>query len=202
VPRAARHPLTSQLAPSEHGVVGAVYLTRAQIAARVTELGAEIAADYEGLDPLLVAPLKSSVVFLADLTRALPVPHTLDVVELAPYTGGGNTNGGGVRLLKDVDVPLEGRHVLLVEDVVDTGLTLHFLCKTFGLRDPVSLAAVTLLDRPHRRLVEELPLRYAGFSVPDELFAGYGLGLDERWRALPDLHVVSAVELGATSSAA
>jgi len=107
-----------------------------------------------------------------------------------------------VRLLKDVDVPLEGRHVLLVEDVVDTGLTLHFLCKTFGLRDPVSLAAVTLLDRPHRRLVEELPLRYAGFSVPDELFAGYGLGLDERWRALPDLHVVSAVELGATSSAA
>jgi hypoxanthine phosphoribosyltransferase len=182
--------------------VGAVYLTKAQIAARVAELGAEIAADYEALDPLLVAPLKSSVVFLADLTRSLPVPHTLDVVELAPYTGGGDTNGSGVRLLKDVDVPLEGRHVLLVEDVVDTGLTLHFLCKTFSLRNPASLAAVTLLDRPHRRLVEALPLRYAGFSVPDELFAGYGLGLDERWRALPDLHVVEAVELRTASDAA
>jgi hypoxanthine phosphoribosyltransferase len=189
-------------APSEHGVVGDVYLTRAQIAARVAELGADIAADYDGLDPLLVAPLKSSVVFLADLTRSLPVPHTLDVIELAPYTGGGPTNGSGVRLLKDVDVPLSGRHVVLVEDVVDTGLTLHFICKTFALRDPASLAAVTLLDRPHRRLVEELPLRYVGFSVPDELFAGYGLGLDERWRALPDLHVVAATELRATGTAA
>jgi hypoxanthine phosphoribosyltransferase len=181
--------------------VGALYLARDQIAARVAELGAEIAADYEGLDPLLVAPLKSSVVFLADLTRSLPVPHTLDVVELAPYTGG-DTNGGGVRLLKDVDVSLEGRHVLIVEDVVDTGLTLHFLCRTFSLRNPASLAAVTLLDRPHRRLVDALPLRYAGFSVPDELFAGYGLGLDERWRALPDLHVVEAVELRTASDAA
>jgi hypoxanthine phosphoribosyltransferase len=178
---------------SEHGAVGAVYLGRSEIATRVEELGAEIAEAYSGLDPLLVAPLKSSVVFLADLARALSIPHTLDVVELAPYTGGGNASGG-VRLLKDVDVPLEGRHVLLVEDVVDTGLTLHFLCKTFSLRNPASLAAVTLLDRPHRRLVEELPLRFVGFSVPDELFAGYGLGLDERWRALPDLHVVAPAE--------
>ncbi len=187
---------------SEHGAVGDVYLTRREIAARVAELGAEIAEAYEGLDPLLVAPLKSSVVFLADLTRALPIPHTLDVVELAPYTGGGS-EGGGVRLLKDVDVPLAERHVLLVEDVVDTGLTLHFLCKTFSLRDPASLAAVTLLDRPHRRLVEELPLRYVGFGVPDELFAGYGLGLDERWRALPDLHVVlPAAPAPATTAAA
>jgi len=176
-----------------------VYLGREEIAARVAELGVEIAADYHGLDPLLVAPLKSSVVFLADLTRALPIPHTLDVIELAPYTGG---RGGGVRLLKDIDVPLQGRHVLLVEDVVDTGLTLHFLCKTLSLRDPASLAAVTLLDRPYRRLVDELPLRYVGFRVPDELFAGYGLGLDERWRALPDLHVVPATGLPATASGA
>ena len=183
--------------------MGAVYLTRQEIAARVAELGAEIASEYDGLDPLLVAPLKSSVVFLADLTRALPIAHTLDVVELAPYTDGSATpKHPGVRLLKDVDVPLAGRHVLLVEDVVDTGLTLHFLCKTFSLREPASLAAVTLLDRPYRRLVPKLPLRYTGFSVPDELFAGYGLGLDERWRALPDLHVVTATELPAAAHSA
>ena len=177
---------------SENGVVGAVYLTRSEIALRVGELGQEIASAYAALDPILIAPLKSSVVFLADLTRALHIPHTLDVIELAPYTGG---QDGAVRLLKDVDTPLDGRHVLLVEDVVDTGLTLHFLCKTLALRNPASLAAVTLLDRPFRRLVDELPLHFVGFTVPDELFAGYGLGLDERWRALPDLHVVSSVAL-------
>jgi hypoxanthine phosphoribosyltransferase len=184
--------VASASTPSEQGDLGAVYLSRTQIAARIAELGAEIAQGYAGLDPILVAPLKSSVVFLADLTRALPVPHTLDVVELAPYNGGGQ---GGVRLLKDVDVPLGGRHVIVVEDVVDTGLTLHFLCRTFALRDPASLAAVTLLDRPHRRLVDDIPLRYVGFTVPDELFAGYGLGLEERWRALPDLHSVVPIEL-------
>ena len=172
--------------------MGAVYLTRTEIARRVAELGTEIGRDYAERDPLLVAPLKSSVVFLADLTRRLRVPHTMDVVEIAPYTAG---RDGGVRLLKDVDEPLAGRHVLIVEDVVDTGLTLHFLCKTLALRDPASLAAVTLLDRPYRRLVDELPLRYVGFTVPDELFAGYGLGLEERWRALADLHVVSSVAL-------
>ena len=175
-----------------NGVVGAVHLSRDEIARRVTELGEEIAAAYDGLDPLLIAPLKSSVVFLADLTRALRIPHTLDVIELAPYTG---DQDGAVRLLKDVDSPLEGRHVLLVEDVVDTGLTLNFLCRTLALRHPASLAAVSLLDRPVRRLVDELPLRFVGFTVPDELFAGYGLGLDERWRALPDLHLVSTVAL-------
>jgi len=177
---------------SEHGEVGAIYLTRSEIASRVVELGAELARDYAGLDPLLIAPLKSSVVFLADLTRELPISHTLDVVELAPYTGG---RDGGVRLLKDVDIPLADRHVVIVEDVVDTGLTLHFLCRTLTLRNPASLAAVTLLDRPHRRLVDDIPLRYVGFTVPDELFAGYGLGLDERWRALADLHVVVAARL-------
>jgi hypoxanthine phosphoribosyltransferase len=176
----------------ENGVVGDVYLSRDAIAARVGELGEEIATAYADLDPILIAPLKSSVVFLADLTRALRIPHTLDVIELAPYTGG---QDGAVRLLKDVDSPLEDRHVLLVEDVVDTGLTLNFLCRTLALRNPASLAAVTLLDRPYRRLVDELPLRFIGFTVPDELFAGYGLGLDERWRALPDLHLVSSVAL-------
>lgn len=186
---------------SEHGEIGAVYLRRQDIAARVAQLGAEIAADYDGLDPLLVAPLKSSIVFLADLTRALPIAHTLDVVALAPYTGASEGPGGNeVRLLKDVDVPLVDRHVIVVEDVVDTGLTLHFLCRTLALRNPASLVAVTLLDRPYRRLVDELPLRYVGFRVPDELFAGYGLGLDERWRALADLHIVAGTELPAAAS--
>ena len=184
---------------SENGVVGDVHLTREQIAARVAELGREIADAYDGLDPLLVAPLKSSVVFLADLTRALRIPHTLDVIEIAPYTDGEN---GGVRLLKDIDTPLEGRHVLLVEDVIDTGLTLNFLCRTLAPRNPASLAAVTLLDRPYRRLVDALPLRFIGFTVPDELFAGYGLGLDERWRALPDLHLVSSVALPSAATEA
>ena len=177
---------------AENGVVGDVFLARDAIAQRVAELGQEIGGAYADLDPLLIAPLKSSVVFLADLTRALHIRHTLDVIELAPYTGG---QDGAVRLLKDVDSPLEGRHVLLVEDVVDTGLTLNFLCRTLALRNPASLAAVTLLDRPHRRLVDELPLRFVGFTVPDDLFAGYGLGFDERWRALSDLHLVSSVAL-------
>ena len=189
----------AQTPVSESGTVGAVHLSRHEIASRVEELGQEIAAAYDGLDPILIAPLKSSVVFLADLSRALRIPHTLDVIELAPYTGG---QDGAVRLLKDVDSSLEGRNVLLVEDVVDTGLTLHFLCRTLGLRNPASLAAVTLLDRPYRRLVDELPLRFIGFTVPDELFAGYGLGLEERWRALPDLHLVSSVALSSAATEA
>jgi hypoxanthine phosphoribosyltransferase len=194
-----RAPETSRIARSEHGSIGSVYLSRDAIATRVSQLGAEIARDYEGLNPLLIAPLKSSVVFLADLTRAIPIPHTLDVVELAPYTEG---RDGAVRLLKDVDVPLSGRHVIVVEDVVDTGLTLHFLCRTLALREPASFQTVTLLDRPYRRLVDDIPLRYVGFTVPDELFAGYGLGLDERWRALPDLHVVVGMALADAASAA
>jgi hypoxanthine phosphoribosyltransferase len=180
--------------------IGDVYLGRAEIAMRVAELGSEIAAAYDGRLPLLVAPLKSSAVFLADLSRALDIDHELDVIELAPY--GSGRSGGGVRLLKDLDRPLDGRDVLLVEDVVDTGLTLGFLTRSFAERRPASLAAVTLLDRPYRRLVDDIPLRHVGFTVPDELFAGYGLGLDERWRALPDLHVVVADELPAAIDAA
>jgi hypoxanthine phosphoribosyltransferase len=147
-----------------------------------------------------VAPLKSSTVFLADLSRALPIQHAIDVVELAPYAAG--RAGDAVRLLKDLDTPIEGRNVLLVEDVVDTGLTLGFLTRTLELRAPADIAAVTLLDRPHRRLVDDIPLRYVGFTVPDELFAGYGLGLDERWRALPDLHLVLAEQLPVSIDAA
>ena len=180
--------------------IGDVYLDRGQIAARVAELGREIAAAYARRLPLLVAPLKSSAVFLADLSRALEIDHELDVIELAPY--GSGRGGGGVRLLKDLDRPIAGRDVLLVEDVVDTGLTLGFLTRSFTERSPASLAAVTLLDRPYRRLVDDIPLEYVGFTVPDELFAGYGLGLDERWRSLPDLHMVVADELPVAIDAA
>jgi len=171
-----------------------VYLSREKIARRVAELGLEIAAAYKGRDPLLVAPLKSSAVFLADLSRALPIPHELDFLELAAYTGG---QGASARVIKDLDVSVVDRHVLIVEDVVDTGLTLNFLARTLSLRQVASLAAVTLLDRPYRRLADDVPLEFVGFTAPDELFAGYGLGFDERWRALPDLYFVVPEELPA-----
>jgi hypoxanthine phosphoribosyltransferase len=179
-----------------------VYLSAEEIATRVTELGAEIAADYEGREPLLVASLKASFVFLADLTRAIPILHNIDFVELAGYTSDETGGTPAIRFLKDLDAPLEDRDVLIVEDVVDTGLTLGFLTRSFAERQPESLAAVTLLDRPYRRLVDDIPLHHVGFTVPDELFAGYGLGLDERWRALPDLHLVVADELPAAIDAA
>ena len=167
-------------------------MTRDEIRRRVGELGAELAEAYAGREPLLVAPLKSSAVFLSDLSRALPVPHAVDFLELEAYASG---RSGGVKLLKDLDTSIVGRHVLIVEDVVDTGLTLNFLFRTLSLREPAGISAVTLLDRPYRRLVEDVPLEHVGFTVPDELFAGYGLGLDERWRSLPDLHVVAVEEL-------
>jgi hypoxanthine phosphoribosyltransferase len=130
-------------------------------------------------------------VFLADLSRALPIVHHVDFIELAPYGPGSGTGGRpGIRLLKDLDAEIEGRDVLIVADVVDTGLRLNYLVRTFGLRAPGSLAAITLLDRPYRRLVDDLPVRYVGFTVPDELFVGYGFDLDERWRNLPDLHIL------------
>ena len=112
--------------------------------------------------------------------------HELDFLELASY----DTDGPGIRLLKDLDAEIEGRHVVIVEDVVDTGLSLNYLCKTLRLRSPATLAAVTLLDRPYRRLVENLPIAQVGFTVPDELFVGYGFDLEERYRNLPDLHVL------------
>ena len=168
-----------------------MYLAAEELAARVGELAEEMAADYEGLEPILVAPLKASVVFLTDLSRALPIVHALDFVELAGYGATAETGGQAViRLLKDLDLEIGGRHVVLVEDVVDTGLTMHYLCRTLALRSPASLAIVTLLDRPYRRLVGDLPVRYVGFTVPDELFVGYGFDLEERYRNLPDLHVL------------
>jgi hypoxanthine phosphoribosyltransferase len=171
--------------------VGEVYLSRVELADRVRELGREIVRDYDGREPLLIAPLKASVVFVADLSRAIRIPHALDFVELASYGADADTGGHArIRFLKDLDEEIAGRDILIVEDVIDTGLTLNYLCKTLRLRDPASLAAVTLLDRPYRRLVDDLPVRYVGFTVPDELFVGYGFDVEERYRNLPDLHVL------------
>ena len=138
---------------------------------------------------MLVTVLKGAFVFLADLSRAIAEAHALDFVVLAGYDGalGGRTK---IRLIKDLDLPIVGRDVLIIENVVDTGLTLNYLVKTFGLRKPSSIAACTLFDRPYRRLVDDLPLRYVGFTLPDEFFVGYGFDLDERYRNLPDLHVL------------
>jgi hypoxanthine phosphoribosyltransferase len=180
--------------------IGEVYLARGEIAARVAELGAALDVELGECEPLLVAPLKSSVVFLADLSRALHCHHAIDTIELSPYPSG--SAGGGVRIVKDLDLPIAGRDVVIVEDVIDTGLTLSFLTRMLAERRPASVSAITLLDRPYRRLVDDLPLRHVGFTVPDELFAGYGLGLDERWRQLPDLHFVLTDELPATIEAA
>lgn len=170
--------------------IGEIYLRREEIAARVRELGAEIGSDYEGKEPILVAPLKASVVFLADLSRALPIRHTIDFVELASFAA--STAGGHqrIRLLKDLDTDIAGRDLIVVEDVVDTGLTLNYLTRALALRAPASLAIVTLFDRPYRRLVDDLPVRYVGFTIPDELFIGYGFDLDERYRNLPDIYVL------------
>jgi hypoxanthine phosphoribosyltransferase len=173
--------------------IGEVYLSADELAARIRELGAEIARDYEGGEPLLIGSLKASLVFLADLSRAMPILHAIDLIELAGY---GSAQMGGheqIRVLKDLDADIRDRDVVIVEDVVDTGLTLNYLVRTFELREPRSVAAVTLLDRPYRRLVDDLPVRYVGFVVPDELFVGFGFDLDEKWRQLPDLHLVKEI---------
>jgi hypoxanthine phosphoribosyltransferase len=164
---------------------GEVYLTAEQLARRVGELGSKIAADYEGKDLILVVPLKGSFVFAADLSRCIRSDHALDFLELEPYGRGER----GIKLVKDLELDVRGRDVLVVEDVVDTGLTLHYLCRTLQLRGPASVAVVTLLDRPYRRLVDDLPVRYVGFTVADELYVGYGFDLDRRFRNLPDLYV-------------
>jgi hypoxanthine phosphoribosyltransferase len=156
----------------------------------VAELGAELAREYEGRDPILIGSLKACVPFICDLSRAFGGHHALDFVELSGYGRAAGGGGGRVRFLKDTTMEIRGRHVVLVDEVVDTGLTLNYLARSLALRDPASLAAVTLFDRPYRRLVDDLPITHVGFTIPDEFFVGYGFDLDERWRNLPDLHLV------------
>ena len=166
-----------------------MFLTAEELQSRVRELGADIAREYEGRELLLIALLKASFVFLADLSRAIRIHHMIDFVELAGYNGADTGGHERVRLLKDSAIPVTGLDVLLVEDVVDTGLTLNYLRKLLELREPRSLRVAALLDRPYRRLVDDLPVDYVGFTVPDEFFVGYGFDVDGRWRNLPDLRL-------------
>jgi hypoxanthine phosphoribosyltransferase len=170
-----------------------VFLTAEEIDTRVTELGEELTHDYGGREPLLVGALKACIPFACDLSRALAILHALDFVELASY--GADETGGHerIRFLKDLDLEIEGRDVVLVDEVVDTGLTLNYLTRTLALRRPASLVAATLFDRPYRRLVDDLPVRYVGFTVPDAFYVGYGFDLEERWRNLPSVHVLQEI---------
>jgi len=152
----------------------------------VREIGARLAQEYEGTEPLLVGSLKSCIPFLCDLSRATRIHHHLDFIELAGY----GEDDGGIRFLKDLNAEIDGRHVLLVDAVIDTGLTMHYLVRSMALRNPASLHIVTLFERPYRRLVDDLPVRHVGFTIPDEFFVGYGFELDERYRSLPDLRLV------------
>lgn len=158
-----------------------VLLSADEIADRVATLGARIAADYEGRDLALITVLRGGLFFLSDLCRATPVPHTLDFIAVSSYGPGA---GGSVRITKDLDDDIEGRDVLVVEDIIDTGLTLHYLLRVLRERRPASLAVCTLLDKDVRRLVD-LPLEYRGFEVPDRFLVGYGLDLGGLWRNLP-----------------
>ncbi len=179
---------------STDGAARRVFLSEQQIAERVAELAAEISRDYQGRlrEPLLlVSVLKSAVIFLADLARAITVDVELDFMAISSYAGEapGQDGGGetrGVRFLKDLDHPIAGRDLLIVEDVIDTGLTLHYITRSLRMREPHSLEICTLLDRPYRRLVD-LPVRYQGFTAPDDFFIGYGFDQRGRFRNLPYL---------------
>lgn len=166
-----------------------VLLTEQQIQQRVRGLGAAISADYAGLDPLLVGVLRGVVLFMADLMRAVSIPFGIDFLAITPY--GAQAGPGRVRLLKDLETSIEGRHVLFVEDMVDTGLTLHTLLRMLRERQPASLHVCTLFDKPRLRLVK-LPLRYVGFELPDRYVVGYGLDYRQRYRNLPFVGVLSA----------
>jgi hypoxanthine phosphoribosyltransferase len=152
----------------------------------VRQIGVSIGSDYAGREPLLVGSLKSCIPFICDLSMATRSLHALDFIELAGYGEGDQ----GIRFLKDLDAEIEGRAVVLVDAVIDTGLTMHYLVRSLVLRKPESLHIATLFDRPYRRLVDDLPVRYVGFTIPDEFFVGYGFELDERYRNLPDLRLV------------
>jgi hypoxanthine phosphoribosyltransferase len=163
-----------------------VFLDADEIRARVGEIGAELARDYDGKEPLLVGSLKACIPFICDLSRATPIHHHLDFLELADY----GANNDGIRFLKDLDAEIDGRDVVLVDAVIDTGLTMHYLVRSLAIRNPASLHIATLFERPYRRLVDDLPVRYVGFTIPDEFFVGYGFELDERYRNVPDLRLV------------
>lgn len=173
------------ISPS-HPDVQSVLISETEIAARVKELGAEIAASYKerGIDEIvIVSVLKGSFIFMADLVRALDMNAGIDFMAVSSY-GAASKSSGVVRILKDLDIELEGKHVLLVEDVVDSGLTLHFLLRNLRNREPASLELVSLLVKPEAVQVE-LDINWVGFECPNEFLVGYGLDFAEHYRSLP-----------------
>ena len=156
---------------------------------RVKELGAEITRDYAGKEPLLIGVLKGAVFFLSDLMRQIDVPCTLDFMAVASY-GDATESSGVVRILKDLDAPIEGRHVLIVEDIVDSGLTLKYLLRNLAARKPASLEVCALLTKPERRRTQ-IDAKYIGFEIPNRFVIGYGLDHAERHRNLPFVAALS-----------
>jgi len=179
-------PEPSQAAPTAG--LGRVLLSSADLSTRIGELGEAIGRDYLGRVPLLVAVLKGAFVFLADLVRAIPIDHEIDFMAVASY-GASTRSSGIVRIVKDLDIDLEDRHVLLVEDIVDSGLTLAYLRRMLASRNPASLEVCALLVRETVSPVDRASLRYVGFTIPADFVVGYGLDLAERYRNLPDLHI-------------
>ena len=155
-----------------------------QLRQRIAELGQAISADYAGADLLLVAILKGSVLFLADLMRAISIPHCIDFMAVTSYGVGARISTGVVRILMDLETNIEGRNVLIVEDIIDTGQTLDYITRILRERGPKSLRICTLLDKASRREVP-VPLDYVGFEIPNEYVFGYGLDVDEFHRNLP-----------------
>ena len=163
--------------------VGEILIDEETLAARVAELGVEVSSDYQGRDLLLIGVLKGAVFFMADLMRHLTVPCEVDFMAISSY-GASTDSSGVVRILKDLDINIDGRHVLVVEDIIDSGLTLSWLLGNLRSRHPASLEVCTLLRKPDAIKVD-VPVRYVGFDIPNEFVVGYGLDYAERYRDLP-----------------
>jgi len=168
---------------TDYGTIGRVLVSEEELQARITEIAARVSADYAGRELLVIGVLKGAIFFIADLVRRITVPCELDFMAVSSY-GSATHSSGVVRILKDLDIPIAGRHVLLVEDVIDSGLTLSYLLKNLASRKPASLEICSLLTKPgHKRL--KMPTRYIGFDLPDVFVIGYGLDHAERYRELP-----------------
>ena len=168
--------------------VGEILIGEEELQARIRELGVEISKDYSGRDLLLIGVLKGAVFFLADLMRELTVPCEIDFMAISSY-GAGTDSSGVVRILKDLDINISGRDVLVVEDIIDSGLTLSYLMRSLKARKPSSVEICALLTKPGRREVE-VPVRYTGFEIPNKFVIGYGLDFNERYRNLPYVAVL------------
>jgi hypoxanthine phosphoribosyltransferase len=169
--------------------VGEVLIEQDVLSSRIAELGDEISTDYAGRDLLLVGVLKGAVFFMADLMRRLTVPCEIDFMAISSY-GTATDSSGVVRILKDLDINIEGRHVLIVEDIIDSGLTLSYLLRNLEARAPATLEVCALMTKPERREID-VGVRYVGFDIPNKFVIGYGLDFAERYRNLPYVAVLA-----------